>query len=423
MIPNKNFCILPWIHMASWNDGSVPLCCIANPEKGLNFNTQSPIEIWNSDQYKKARLQFLNGERPSQCTTCWNEEDSGVKSHRMVENGLWHKTLGEENFNKLIESTATDGALDQMPITLDLRLGNTCNLQCVMCRPRDSSKWLKDSKILSEILFTKAAKADWAYKAQSIDNTDVFDWFSQNHVQTDFTKNINNIRHIIFGGGEPLLIKEHERFITKLVQSGASKNIELRYHTNGTILTDKFIDLWSQFKEVELLLSIDDFGIRNDYIRYPANWNEIYSNLRVLDETGDNIKVNILTTIHAMNIYNIPEFAEKLLTCKFKKICARNGGLFSVGTVHWPKYLSTRVLPEKIKQDIVQKWSNHEKLKQHKHWAERICSQLSFMNGYDESYLFYDFMDYIVSLDSIRPIKFSELYSDYYALLNKEYIK
>lgn len=417
MIEQENFCIQPWMHLASWNDGKVPLCCVASPEVGLDLNRQTPSEVWNSPQFRNARLKFLRGEKLPQCSSCWKEEASGIKSHRIIENQMWQKKLGTEFVEKLIVATGPDGSVEHNPITLDLRLGNTCNLQCVMCRPADSSKWLQDAKKLASIITTPAARGDWDYKAKSISNTDCFDWFERLETQDSLEEFIGDIRHIIFGGGEPLLSKEHTRFITKLVEGGHSKNIELRYHTNGTTLTEKFIDLWSQFKEVELMISLDDWGTRNDYVRYPADWTTISKNLDRLDETTDNIVVNLLTTVHAMNIYYIPDFARSIIQRGWKKICRRNGGLMSVGTTHWPQYLSTVVLPRRVKDNIVDHWHSYTDLEQHPRWVQRIKSQLDFMNSRDESFRYSDLMEYINKLDSIRPIKFVELYSEYYSLL------
>jgi sulfatase maturation enzyme AslB (radical SAM superfamily) len=287
-----------------------------------------------------------------------------------------------------------------------------------MCRPRDSSKWLQDSKKLSTILVNHEAKGDWQYKANSITTTDCFDWFERLETQNSLDEFIGDIRHIIFGGGEPLLIKDHERFITKLVESGASKNIELRYHTNGTILNEKFIELWNNFKEVEIMVSLDDWGTRNDYIRYPADWNVISKNLDRLDETGNNIVVSLLTTVHAMNIYYIPDFAQSIIGRDWKKICKRNQGLMSIGTTHWPKYMSTTVLPVQVKNKIIQHWESFTELNNNERWKNRIKSQIEYMNSVDESSKFAAFMDYINKLDSIRPIKFAELYADYYRILN-----
>lgn len=420
MIDNKNFCIQPWIHLASWNDGKVPLCCIASPEKNLNLNEQTPVEVWNSDQFKTARLDFMAGKQLPQCSSCWKEEAGGIKSHRIIENYVWQKKLGTEFIEDLVKSTHSDGSLSSNPITLDLRIGNTCNLQCVMCRPRDSSKWLPDSKKLASILIVPESKYDWEYKSNSILNTDCFDWFERLETQSALSEFMGDIRHIIFGGGEPLLIKDHERFITKLVESGHSKHIQLRYHTNGTILTEKFIELWNQFKEVELMISIDDWGKRNDYVRYPADWQTVSANLDRLDTTEDNIVVNILTTVHAMNIYDLPSFAKNIIDRQWKKICKRNDGLMSVGTTHWPTYMCTQVLPSEVKDKIVKHWNSFEELNKNPRWVNRIRNQLEFMmNGSDDS-KFPALMDYINKLDSIRPIKFTEVYSEYYGILTND---
>lgn len=183
MNSKPNFCIQPWIHLASYNDGSVPLCCVATPEHGINLNTHTPVQIWNSKQFKQARLKFLAGEKLSQCSNCWREEESGIKSHRIIENYMWEKKLGHDFLQQLIDNTNPDGSVNHNPMTLDLRLSNVCNLQCVMCRPRDSSKWLSDSKKLGEIIISPMAKADWQHKASSISNTDVFDWFERLETQ------------------------------------------------------------------------------------------------------------------------------------------------------------------------------------------------------------------------------------------------
>ena len=419
IINKKNFCIQPWIHLATWNDGSVPLCCIASPENGLNLNNMTPTQVWNSEQFKSARLAFINEKKIPQCNSCWKEESSGIKSHRIIENELWERQLGSEYLENLINSTNNDGSLSSKPLTLDLRLGNTCNLQCVMCRPRDSSKWLQDAKKLSTSLVDARAKADWIHKANSIVNIDCFYWFERLETQESLNEFIGDVRHIIFGGGEPLLIKEHDRFIKKLVETEVSQNIKLRYHTNGTQLSEKILELWSHFKEVELLISIDDWAERNYYIRYPAKWSTILSNLNRLDNTPDNIVINILATVHAMNIYNLPDFAMNVLNQKWKKICSRNSGIFFVGSTHWPQYMNIQVLPKLTKQFIMDKWNSYEILKSNKFWTNRICSQLNFMNSADASDNFSSFIDYIDKLDNIRPIKFADVYSEYYKLLKK----
>ena len=136
---SKTFCILPWTHIATYTDGTALLCCIAQPGKEVeNLNELTLKQVWNGNMFKDARLKMLKGEQVSNCSHCYREEKVGINSHRLVENKVWDKKLGTDYVQTLIDNTQLDGSVTHDVITLDFRLGNTCNLQCVMCRPVDS---------------------------------------------------------------------------------------------------------------------------------------------------------------------------------------------------------------------------------------------------------------------------------------------
>ena len=84
---NQTFCILPWVHLATYTDGTGLLCCIAKPggEK-TNLNTQTVDEVRNSDYFKDARLALQEGKQFHACTACYKEEAAGLRSHRLHEN-------------------------------------------------------------------------------------------------------------------------------------------------------------------------------------------------------------------------------------------------------------------------------------------------------------------------------------------------
>lgn len=416
MNKSETFCVLPWTHMATWTDGSALLCCVAKNSEQHNLNDQTVKEIWNSEHWKDARKKMLAGEKVSACDHCYKEEAAGIRSHRINENVLWTRELGKEKIDSLIEATQEDGTLDEDLVTLDLRLGNTCNLQCVMCRPQDSSMWLKPGKKLVDILATDA-KWDWKHKID-IDTTK-FEWYKKENLWQEFEPMFANIRHMIFAGGEPLLIKEHFRLLKRLVETGHSKHINLRYHTNGTTLPQEILELWKEFSYVELMVSLDAWGEHHDYVRYPADWSVILNNLKTLDNTPDNIEIKILCTVHALNIFYIPEFANNLLDCNFKKIGMRHhNGLFHAGTVHWPRYLCTQVFPKEIKQQIRDKWEGNTTLYELPQWKDKISQQLNFMDQEDLSELYPQFLDYIQGLDTVRNTSFKDTFIEFYKLLN-----
>lgn len=398
---SKTFCILPWTHIASYTDGSALLCCVANSDKSLDLNRMSLKDVWNSDHFKSARLSLLKGEQFKNCAACWKEEAVGIYSHRQIENHIWTKKLGEEAIREIVSKTNPDGSLDTDWITLDLRLGNTCNLQCVMCRPIDSSKWVKHATILKQELKTDA-KWDWKHKIENY-STNNFEWYSDPEFLETFYSSASNLRHIIFGGGEPLYIKEHKAILKKLVEIDAAKNIELRYHTNGTIYDKEVVELWTKFKYVDVMISLDGAKEVNDYIRYPADWDTIERNLYLYDQTPSNIDIKILCTVQALNIFYLPEFADWLLNQHFKKISKpRLDGIFHTGILHYPPYLSVKVLPKHTKEAVTKKLTDYALIHSENSAIQRLKKMIDLMNSEDHSNLLPQTIEYLEKLDILR---------------------
>jgi hypothetical protein len=87
---------------------------------------------------------MLNGEIPASCTKCFEEENKGITSKRNWETIVWKERL---DIDSIVSKTLSDGSLPVNIPYFDLRLGNMCQLKCVMCSPHDSSSWIKEWKI------------------------------------------------------------------------------------------------------------------------------------------------------------------------------------------------------------------------------------------------------------------------------------
>src|SRR5262245_16209845 len=172
---SKTFCILPWVHAATLTDGNVQLCCVSDGGSRINLNEHTLADYWNSQYVKDARRRMLAGEEVKACQRCYLQEAHGYKSHRLVENEVWQKRYGEKTIQQLISKTAADGTLDAAVQYLDLRLGNTCNLQCVMCQPRESSRWLPTAQKLSQLCRDKELKNAWKFRAAL--DASRFEWY------------------------------------------------------------------------------------------------------------------------------------------------------------------------------------------------------------------------------------------------------
>ena len=98
-----------------------------------------------------------------------------------------------------------------------------------------------------------------------------------------------NLRHLYFTGGEPLLVPAMKECLTRLIDKGYSKDIELRYDTNFSVINSNLFDLWKKFKKIVLCVSIDETYDRYNLIRNPGKFEVLINNL--LEARRRNIKI------------------------------------------------------------------------------------------------------------------------------------
>ena len=244
------FCVLPWIHLATRPNGDMRLCCTANAsgagedhEIGLiknedgsnaNFGKVSPMSVWNNSFMKNVRNTMLNGDIPASCQGCFKEEEQGIVSKRIWETGTWHQDEGID-IQELIEQTKEDGTVPEKLQYLDLRLGHTCNIKCIMCSPHDSSKWVSDWKKLVPILQDSNVKQQMGWDKKEFNNK----WYEKGMFWDEIHAQIPNLKQVYFAGGEPLMIKEHKRFIKEIIRQGYQDKILLRYNSNGILVDNE----------------------------------------------------------------------------------------------------------------------------------------------------------------------------------------
>lgn len=352
--------------MATRPNGDVRLCCTSNASGSgivdskniglvtnngvkMNLRDHSIEEVWNSQFMRDTRLKMINNEIPDSCKKCFEEESKGIKSKRYWETEVWGQRL---NIEDRVSMMNTDGSLPVDIPYFDLRLGNLCNLKCIMCSPHDSSSWIKDWKLQTPQYTVPLLKED-----QLWDRTMDYTWYQKGSFIESMKSQVQNIKELYFAGGEPLLIPEHYNILTFMVTTGNAANCILRYNSNGTEISDELLELWSHFKLVKFNLSIDAFGDKNEYIRYPSKWDVITENLHKLDNTPDNIVVNVACAVQAMNVMYLDELIDWKMSKSFKKVNTKEygAGLIGLHLVYLPSYMNVRVLPDNLKQEAVRR--------------------------------------------------------------------
>lgn len=446
---SPSFCVLPWIHLATRPNGDMRICCVANAsgaesgdytvglvkmENGqpANFSKDLPTEAFNNDYMKSVRKTMLAGEVPASCLKCYEEEQQGIASKRIWETGTWH--LEEQiDIQELIRETAEDGTVPHKLQYLDLRLGHTCNLKCVMCSPHDSSLWVPEHKKIMPLIRSPLIKKQMDWKPELFNNQ----WHENPAFWEQIYDQIPNIKQLYFAGGEPLLIKEHKMFLKEIIKRGYADKISLRYNTNGILVNEEIIEIWEQFKKVKVGVSLDGIGDRVGYIRYPTDFKKVEENLRRLDNTKDNIRINIALAVQILNIKHIPDFIKWKVTSNFKKVNfdtnaagqLAGGGLVGVHLLWIPTWLSLRVLPKEDKKEVrklfeeLREWLWDNYSRDEEFWVtnpygwRRWEGILDWMDAEDHTNLLPDFREYISTLDKQRGTDFVSTFPELKHLL------
>ena len=395
---DKVFCVLPWIHMHIWPNGTTYPCCLSTNDYIIgNTNNSSMEELWNSDKMTELRKNILTGNPTSGCKNCYEHEKNGNISMRMNLNNdfkhLHHRT----------NLTNDDGTLDNIYMAyMDIRFSNLCNFKCRSCGPDLSSFWVDDAIKLGN--YSKNQP-----KILKLKNTLEELW-------QDVDKWIDTVEKIYFAGGEPLIMEEHYKILEHLIKLGKT-DISIAYNTNFSQLNFKnkdVISLWEKFDDISIGASLDAMDKRAEYMRKGTNWPQIEKNrIRLKNELPD-VKFHVSATISAYNAEHVPDFFDDWIS---KEYVAADS--VECNTVLFPEYLRAQILPDNKKEKIILKYKSFIE----KHNIEKYRNSYSFFAFMDslktdKSYLVPDFIDYNKKLDSIRNENMLDIFPELSCLIN-----
>ena len=301
------WCPLPWTHLGVKNNGDLRMCShsqsagkgntlLCNNNIPLTVYDLSSVDVANCDTLKDVRRDMLKGKWPTQCKRCKDESLAGTNSRDQ-----WETARHKDSFTKemALSMTDPDGSVNTSNWQdFDLRIGNECNLRCVMCFAGEASKWFDvHEEILGWDYFVVDGK-----KYDLSTSKNAFGWSKDKKNIDALIENSNGLLKIKFGGGEPLLIKHHRHLLESLIAAGHSSRMELEYSSNLTFFPPDLFTMWKHFKNIRICGSIDAVGLANEAIRYHTKWDAVVDNLRMLDETGDNIHIFLSTTISILSL-------------------------------------------------------------------------------------------------------------------------
>ena len=188
LIDSDVFCMIPWIHIHGFPDGTAYPCCLAKMDHPIgNFKESSMEQVWNDDTYKTMRTNMISEKSCKECTNCYEQEASGFISMRNSAN----KNFGQHI--KLVDNTLTDGTVEDFKLRYyDVRFSNLCNFSCRTCGSLFSSSW-----------YTEETKLFGPRKHPQI----IFAGKTEDDMWEQMLPHIPYLDQIYFAGGEPLIME------------------------------------------------------------------------------------------------------------------------------------------------------------------------------------------------------------------------
>lgn len=262
---NKSFCIFPFIELLV-NNGSTNVCCRSSKP----ITKLKDITNWVKDpKYKLIRDKMLAGELiPEHCSTCYKYEQQGIKSARQQETVEWANRLNLKSLDDLKNIKS--------PVYYEVRPSNVCNLQCRSCGPGNSN-----------LIEKEYIKLGWIDPTTTIEYTNF-----------DFV-NFENLKKLYVAGGEPTVMIDLLEFMQKCIDEQHT-DFEFLINTNANKLSDRFLNLFGQFSNLQFIVSIDGFLKVNDYVRWLSDWDRTIHNAKKLNEKHK-ISFNVVVSIYTIS--------------------------------------------------------------------------------------------------------------------------
>jgi len=371
---------MAWDHQFIDPTGRVKPCCrfaekFRPNENNLKEKTLS--EVFYGDWMNDIRDKMMKGEQVEGCIRCYQEEDAGKRSLR--ERYHDNKTLP---IDKLVD-------LDNPKIGwIELAISNDCNLACRMCDSRYAWKWFKEEQAIYGKTWNEVEKS-------KSDIANIYPF-------------INDLVHIKFTGGEPLLTKDQWIVVDKLIAERDCSEIFLNYSTNCTIMPkDSWVKKWDKFKTVEFALSFDSCNKEeSEYIRWPAKYElteEVTKRFLELKRTNG-YNVLLRSTISILNVWYMAESMEWW----FK----HDSGNVIVNPTHltYPEILCVTVLPKHIKERVTAKFNEYQKNSDNIKIINSLEYIKNLMNSKDDSHLLPQLQTYLEGTDAYRDQDFYKSY-------------
>lgn len=349
---SPSFCLAKWKHATVHLHMGRTHSCYLPPTHKIPVSEvkKNPKALHNTSYKKQQRKMMLKGERPSECSICWQIED--LKEERYSDRhyrgqDCWTKPFFDETAN-------STGEEDISPSYLEVSFSSKCNFKCSYCNPTFSSAWLGEVKKHGGYplsgRFTYLSPFWLRVKGlMPLDD-------EENPYVDAFWKWWPELKHDLMffrlTGGEPLLVQETFKVLEE-IDKDPLPNLELSVNSNLGIpepLFAKFIEAVKslqkdhKIRHFMLHTSLDSYGKQAEYIRNGLDFKKFENYVeRYLSELPHS-SLSFTCTYNVLSVVGFRKFIEWILSLR-KRFSNESRNIFiDIPHLQGPEHQSCLIL-------------------------------------------------------------------------------
>lgn len=411
---SPSFCTAKWLQVTvDLINGTTHSCHHPQRHKvPLAELENNPSALHNTIHKKQQRKKMLGGERPSECSYCWDMEDLGNQySDRYI------KTTDSWAWSDFQKISQLNGDENIIPRYLEVMIDNICNFSCAYCMADISSG------VAFEMQKYGGYPVSNPHHRLSQSNS------NQNHTpdymiafEKWLPQILNELRVLRITGGEPLLSKSFWKLLEDLKNYGQNRlELVVNSHLNHqSKIINKFCDTLKNLldeKKIQTLsiyTSLDTFGTQAEYIRHGLDYNLVLNNIEYMQSQLPNTQFVVMCTFNLLSIAQFDRLLDDIIQLK-----KSNNVILDISYLKNPEYLRADIATP----DLVSQLKGHlQKMKLHTdsfspHEINKLQNLVQWVESRHESskepLRRSDFFRFINEYDRRKKRNFIDLFPEY----------
>lgn len=310
------------------------------------------VSALHNTKYKKSqRALMLDGIRPSECSFCWQIEDSG---NQLSDRAYRSKDVWEPGI--LEEALALQETGNANPRYVEVNFNQACNFKCSYCSPHLSTAWQQEIERAGPYNLQGRNHNDiaWIQNQMPIDNGPdnphlkaFWEWLPQIYP---------TLKTFRMTGGEPLMDKNTFRMFS-YVRNNPKKDLHLAITSNCCPPKGQWERFMFSLKEITdadavehfmLFCSLDSWGAQAEYIRHGMDFEMLRTNVKDYLANGAKHSLTFIITFNALSYTGICEYMKNILKLRRKYSKNRQLIWFDIPQLENPNFLNAKMFPEMV---------------------------------------------------------------------------